>query len=58
MIALFPLFGLGLSHVTYQQAYLGVGVGLLLGAVGIGALVWSLLRWRARRDDDTIAAQR
>lgn len=47
MIALFPLFGLGLSHYTYQQAYLGVGVGLLLGAAGIGALIWALRRWRA-----------
>lgn len=46
MIALFPLFGLGLSHFTYQQAYLGVGVGMLLGAVGVAALVWTLLRWR------------
>jgi MFS family permease len=46
MIALFPLFGLGLSHVSYQQAYLGVGVGLLLGAVGIATMVWVLLRWR------------
>jgi MFS family permease len=46
MVALFPLFGLGLSHVSYQQAYLGVGVGLLLGALGIAALVWALLRWR------------
>jgi MFS family permease len=46
MIALFPLFGLGLSHISYQQAYVGVGVGLLLGAVGIAALVWTLLRWR------------
>jgi MFS family permease len=46
MIALFPLFGLGLSHVSYQQAYLGVGVGLLLGALGIATLVWALLRWR------------
>jgi MFS family permease len=46
MIALFPLFGLGLSHVSYQQAYLGVGVGLLFGAVGVAALVWALLRWR------------
>ena len=55
MIALFPLFGLGLSHVSYQQAYLGVGGGLLLGGAGIGALVWALRRWRARRDDDTIA---
>jgi hypothetical protein len=49
MIALFPLFGLGLSRYTYQQAYLGVGVGLLIGAVGIGALVWALRRWRAAR---------
>lgn len=46
MIGLFPLFGLGLSHVSYQQAYLGVGVGLLLGGVGIAALVWALRRWR------------
>ncbi|HEY8324374.1 MAG TPA: MFS transporter [Ktedonobacterales bacterium] len=49
MIALFPLFGLGLSRYTYQQAYLGVGVGLLIGAVGIGALIWGLRRWRAAR---------
>jgi MFS family permease len=49
MIALFPLFGLGLSRYTYQQAYLGVGVGLLIGAVGIGALVWALRRWRVAR---------
>lgn len=48
MIVLFPLFGLGLSHVTYQQAYFGVGCGLLLGAALIGALVWLARRWRAR----------
>jgi MFS family permease len=58
MIALFPLFGLGLSHISYQQAYLGVGVGLLLGGVGIGALVWGLRRWRSRRVHDTIAARK
>ncbi|MGH2502824.1 MAG: MFS transporter, partial [Ktedonobacterales bacterium] len=46
MIALFPLFGLGLSRYTYQQAYLGVGVGLLIGTAGIGALIWALRRWR------------
>ncbi|HEX8996027.1 MAG TPA: MFS transporter [Ktedonobacterales bacterium] len=56
MIVLFPLFGLGLSHVSYQQAYFGVGVGLPLGAALIGTLVWALRRWRGRRDDDTIAA--
>jgi MFS family permease len=44
MVALFPLFGLGLSHFSYQQAYLGVGVGLLLGVVGIAVLVRVLLR--------------
>lgn len=49
MIALFPLFGLGLSHVSYQQAYLGVGVGLLLATAAIAALVWYLRRWRARQ---------
>ena len=49
MIALFPLFGLGLSHFSYQQAYLGVAVGLLVGAAGIGALVWALRRWRHAR---------
>ncbi|HET9111506.1 MAG TPA: MFS transporter [Ktedonobacterales bacterium] len=49
MIALFPLFGLGLSHVSYQQAYLGVGVGLLLAALAIAALVWGLRRWRGRQ---------
>ncbi|HZC05375.1 MAG TPA: MFS transporter [Ktedonobacterales bacterium] len=54
MIALFPLFGLGLSHVSYQQAYFGVGVGLLLASAGIAALVWGLRRWRGRRGHDTI----
>ncbi|HEY7849202.1 MAG TPA: MFS transporter [Ktedonobacterales bacterium] len=57
MIALFPLFGLGLSHVSYQQAYFGVGVGLLLGGACIGALVWGLRRWRRRREHDTMAAR-
>lgn len=57
MIALFPLFGLGLSHVSYQQAYLGVGVGLLLGAALIAASVVGLRRWRAAREHDTIATR-
>ncbi len=57
MIALFPLFGLGLSHFSYQQAYFGVAVGLSLGAGAIAALVWLSLRWRRRRDDGTIAAR-
>ena len=49
MIALFPLFGLGLAHVSYQQAYFGVSGGLLLGGALIAAMVWALLRWRAQR---------
>ena len=57
MIALFPLFGLGLSHISYQQAYLGVGVGLLLGAALIAASVVGLRRWRAARGDGTIATR-
>lgn len=57
MIVLFPLFGLGLSHISYQQAYLGVGVGLLLGAALIAASVAGLRRWRAARENDTIATR-
>ncbi|MDE3229706.1 MAG: MFS transporter [Chloroflexota bacterium] len=57
MIAVFPLFGLGLSHISYQQAYLGVGLALPLGAGLIAALVWGLRRWRAARAHGTMTAR-
>lgn len=44
MIVAFPLFGLGLSHVTYQQAYLGAALALLAGAGLIAAMVVTLRR--------------
>lgn len=44
MIVAFPLFGLGLSHVTFQQGYLGAALALLAGAGLIAALVLTLRR--------------
>jgi MFS family permease len=44
MIVAFPLFGLGLSHVTYQQGYLGAALTLLAGAGLIAAMVVMLRR--------------
>ncbi|HKT39410.1 MAG TPA: MFS transporter [Ktedonobacterales bacterium] len=47
MIVLFPLFGFGLTRIDFSQAYLWTFVALLLGSVGIVALVWGL-RQRSR----------
>lgn len=44
MIVLFPLFGFGLTRIDYSVAYLWTFVALLLGSVGIVALVWALRR--------------
>lgn len=44
MIVLFPLFGLGLTHIDFSQAYLWTFVALLLGSVGIVALVRGMQR--------------
>jgi MFS family permease len=46
MIVLFPLFGLGLTHIAYNVAYLLTFVLLVGGSLGIVALV-GLLRRRA-----------
>ena len=44
MIVLFPLFGFGLTRIDFSVAYLWTFVALLLGSVGIVALVWVLRR--------------
>jgi MFS family permease len=44
MIMTFPLFGLALTHISYAQGYLGVGLALLAGAGLIAWLVVSLRR--------------
>jgi MFS family permease len=44
MIVLFPLFGFGLTRIDFSVAYLWTFVALLLGSVGIVALVWALRR--------------
>ncbi|HEX6544360.1 MAG TPA: MFS transporter [Ktedonobacterales bacterium] len=46
MIVLFPLFGLGLTHIDFSVAYWWTFVALLVGSVGIVALVWGLKRRR------------
>jgi MFS family permease len=47
MIVLFPLFGLGLTHITYSTAYLATFFVLVAGAAGIAGLVRLLRRSRA-----------
>ena len=42
MIVLFPLFGFGLTRIDFGVAYLWTFVALLVGSVGIVALVWGL----------------
>jgi len=44
MIVLFPLFGFGLTRIDFSVAYLWTFVALLLGSVGIVALVLALRR--------------
>lgn len=46
MIVLFPLFGFGLTRIDFSVAYLWTFVALLIGTVGIIALVWGLRRRR------------
>ena len=55
MIVAFPLFGLGLSHVTYEQGYLGAALALLTGAGLIAALVVLRRRRNAARERDRMA---
>ncbi len=59
MIVAFPLFGLGLSHVTYQQGYFGAALALLVGAGLIAALVVMRRRRNSAREDDrmTVASE-
>ena len=47
MIVLFPLFGFGLTRIDFSVAYLWTFVALLLGSVGIVALVLALRRRKA-----------
>ena len=44
MIVLFPLFGLGITQVAYSTVYLWTLVGLAIGSIAIGILVWILKR--------------
>ncbi len=48
MIVLFPLFGFGLTRIDFGVAYLWTFVALLVGSVGIVALVWGLKRRRQK----------
>lgn len=49
MIVLFPLFGFGLTRIEFSVAYLWTFAALLVGTVGIVALVWVLQRRRHTR---------
>lgn len=44
MIVLFPLFGLGLTHVSFATVYLGTFAALAAGSLGIAATVRALGR--------------
>jgi hypothetical protein len=46
MIVLFPLFGLGVSNVSYSTVYLWTLITLSVGSVAIGVLVWWLMKTR------------
>ncbi|HET9918225.1 MAG TPA: hypothetical protein VFQ30_00185 [Ktedonobacteraceae bacterium] len=46
MIVLFPLFGLGVSHVSYSTVYLWTLEALTIGCLATYALTWMLQRWR------------
>jgi MFS family permease len=49
MIVAFPLFGLGLNYVSYEQGYLGAGLALLAGAALLAGLVVLLRRRNTAR---------
>jgi MFS family permease len=57
MIVAFPLFGLGLNYVTYEQGYLGAGLALLAGAGLIAGLVVTLRRRNTARTRDTLTSE-
>ena len=44
MIVLFPLFGLGITHVAYSMVYLWTLEGLTIGSIAIGVLLWIVKR--------------
>jgi MFS family permease len=46
MIVLFPLFGLGVSNVSYSIVYLWTLITLSVGSIAIGALIWWLRKMR------------
>jgi MFS family permease len=46
MIVLFPLFGLGISHVSYSTVYLWTLIALSTGSGAIGIAVWWLKKMR------------
>jgi len=50
MIVLFPLFGLGLTHIAYVTVFRGTCVALISGALTIAAGVWLLSRPRPARN--------
>jgi predicted MFS family arabinose efflux permease len=60
MIVAFPVFGLELNYVSYEQGYLGAALALLIGAGLIAALVILLRRrnaTRARSAGDTLTSE-
>jgi MFS family permease len=48
MIVLFPLFGLGVSHLAYSTVYMWTLLALVVGSIAIGGTVWILLKLRKR----------
>jgi hypothetical protein len=46
MIVLFPLFGLGVTHLAYSIVYTWTMFALLVSALGTTGLVWLLRRWK------------
>ena len=46
MVVLFPLFGLGISHVSYSIVYLSTLIALISGSGAIGLMTWWLKRKR------------
>jgi MFS family permease len=48
MIVLFPLFGLGVSHVPYSIVYIWTLEALAIGSLAIYAITWMLHKRRAQ----------
>jgi MFS family permease len=49
MIVLFPLFGLGVSHVPYSIVYIWTLEALAIGSLAIYAITWMLHKRRTQR---------